>query len=242
MNPPGRPMPADVVELDHMLHDGDALRLTKRLASPPAGATVDLDLNWEQARLFDGAGLMIGLGYTARLWQVAAALPPQQGEGIRQSAAMMFLYSYDLIAVDGVRCGDPSAPVHRRDQLFTEYRPIFDYLRSLPIAVRMQLGTISLGIEAATAKVRKNDPVLCRGGLDEIRAGLAAQGAKPLSRRPNAPGTVGKTYAVPSPPEFAPTYVEDAVAAPKQVAARQALPAMLTQLLDATPVPQAPAK
>ncbi len=242
MAPPGRAMPADANDLDAMLRSGDFVRLSARLRSPHTAQDLDLDMNWAQTRIFDGAGFLVAYGYMNDLWRLASALPASAGDELKQSAGMIFLYIFDLARVDGSRCADVSAPGHRIDQLFQQNPALIAYLRGLPEAARMQLGTISLDIETATAALRQNDPVLCSGGLDQITQGLKAQGDKPLPQVPNAPGTLGKTYAVPAAPGYKPAYVDAAVWQPKAAAARSALPATLTRLLSqAGGPPAAPA-
>ncbi len=231
MAPAGRPMPADVAELDTMLRQKDFARLVARLRGVRSAQEAGLDLNWEQTRLYDGAGFLIALSYMQNLWRLGAAMPDDSGEGLKGSAGMMFLYAVDLVALDGTRCADASAPGHRRDQLFAQSLPIIAYLRALPRAARMTSATVSLNIEAATAPLRADDDILCSGGLAEITTGLKAQGAKPLEQTPNAPGTIGKTYSVPPAPGYEPQFVAADVWRPKQAAARHALPASLTRLL-----------
>ena len=231
MAPEGRAMPADVRDLDAMMASGDVARLTARLRSAHVAHDIDLDMNWEQSRIYDGAGFIVAYAYMNDLWRFGSAMPPPAGEEIKQSAAMMFLYIYDLATIDGPRCADVSAPGHRVDQLISQNRPLIAYLGSLPRADRMQLGTVSLDIEAATFPFRKDDAVLCSGGLAQITGGLQAQGDKPLPQVPNAPGTIGKTYAVPSAPDYKPGYVSAEAWRPKAAAARAMLPASLTRLL-----------
>lgn len=225
-------MPIDASDMDAMLQSGDLKRLTERLRTANSSQLINLDMNWEQAKLYNGAGFIVAFAYMDDLWRLGAALPPASGDGLKQSATMMFLYSFALITVDGPQCADPTAPIHRRDQLFTQNQPIVNYLRALPKALRMQIGTISLSVEAATAEVRKKDDVLCSGGLAEMREGLKAQGKKPLQQLPNAAGTFGKTYAIPQVPGYKPEFINEAIWRPKQAMARQALPASLTQLLS----------
>ena len=233
MNPPGRPMPADAAQLDRAYKEGQYLQLVRRLNSPSAPDAIALDLNWEQSRLFDGAGFVVTYGYMNALWRLAQMLPVADRGGIEGSAAMVFLYNYILIAVDGVRCGDATAPVHRRDQLLQDNRAIVTYLANLPVEARMRLASVAVGLERATSHVRRNDPVLCRGGMAEIIAGLQAQGSKPLPTVPAAPGSPGDTVLVPPIATYTPSFIDEATAGPKQDAIRQALPETLTRWLQA---------
>ncbi len=231
LDPPGRAMPVDAAALDAMIQRHAFLALGDRLMGGKDMTTIDHDLNWMQARLFQGGGFFVGFAYMRALWQLAGAMPEAQSAGLKQNAAAIYLYDLGLTAVDGPRCADPSAPEHCRDQLLQTDRAILDYLRGLPLADRMRIGTIAVSIEAATASVRGDDYVLCSGGLDQIAAGLKANGKKSLPQVPGAPGRVGKTYAVPPPPDYTPRFVPVAVAAPKQAVARRELPVMLTRLL-----------
>ncbi|WP_203309516.1 hypothetical protein [Sphingomonas beigongshangi] len=233
MDPPGRAMPADVAGLDAMVQARSFIPLGNRLMAPKDLAAIDLDLNWMQARLFEGAGFFVAYSYMRALWALGTHVPADQGEGLKQNAAAMFLYTLSLASVDGSRCGDVTAPGHRQDQLFRQDADVLAYLRGLPPPRRAQVGTIAVSIESATAGVRRDDPVLCSGGMEEMEAGLKGNGKAPLRQVPNAPGVAGKTYAVPPSPAYRPRYVADAVAEPKRVAARQALPTMLTRLLAA---------
>jgi hypothetical protein len=214
------------------------LTVPKRLQSAGSAQEINLNMNWEQAKLYNGAGFIVAYSYTHDLWRLGSGLPATSGDQLKESAGMMFLYTFDLIVADGPKCADLSASTHRRDQLFTQNRPIFDYLRAAPVASKMRMGTVSLSIETATAQVRTKDEVLCSGGLDEMSEGLKAQGAKPLQPVPNAPGTFGKTYAVPPAPGYKPKFVDDKIWRLKQATARQDLPAALIRLLSVSTISQ----
>ena len=76
---------------------------------------------------------------------------------------MYFLYTLSVAIVDGTKCSDASAPGHRIDQLVTNNRQIGQYLLSLPRADRMALGSMAVGLEAATASVRPEERSALRG-------------------------------------------------------------------------------
>jgi hypothetical protein len=95
----------------------------------------------------------------------------------------------------------------------------------------MALGSMAVGLEAATASVRPEDEVLCGDGAAQIAHDLAAKGNRPLQEVPNAPGAVGKSYEVPPSPGYKAGFVTADQWRPKQAQARQALPATLTRLL-----------
>ena len=231
MAPTGRSLPTDAATLDAMYVKGDFAALATRLSSRTDPREVALDLNWEQARMFDGGGFLVAYLYMTDLWRIGSADAGLGGDGLRQTAAMMMTYTLALVRLDGTKCVDVSAPAHRRDQLFARNAPVLRYLGTLPRATRMELGTVALAIEKATDPVRGADAVLCRGGLDEIIAGLKQQGDHPLQQARRSPEAPGKTYLVPSDPNFAPRFLEQTDWQPKRAAARAALPEELTRFL-----------
>jgi hypothetical protein len=240
---PGRTMPADMTALDTMLHQHDWTHLAARLHAQRNASQMLADMDWEQTHIYDGAGFLIAYSYMIDLWHLGSSLPPESGAGLQQTAAMMFLYSLDLTALDGPKCADVTAPGHRSDQLFGQNRALVSYIMTLPRAKRMEIGSISLSIEAATAALRSDDGVLCSGGMTEIEQGLKAHGTKPLPQVPHAPGMYGKTYAVPPAPGYLPQFVPEGVWRPKQAAARASMAMTLTRMLtvpaDSQPPPPA---
>lgn len=244
MAAPGRLMPSDAANLDALLRQKSDLALRQRLQSPSKAPDIVLDMNWEQKKVYDGTNWLISYAYMVDAWRLGSALNSPEGEELKKTAGMYFLYTLSVAVVDGPKCSDASAPGHRVDQLVNNNRQIGQYLISLPRADRMALGSMAVGIEAATASVRPDDEVLCGDGVAQIAQGLAAQGNRPLKEVPNAPGTVGKTYEVPSAPGYKPGFVSADQWRPKQAQARQALPATLTRLLTppSEATPSAPAK
>ena len=227
----GPPMPADAAALDAMVARSDGAALSRRLGGTSDPAQVDLDLNWERDRLFAGGGFLLAQAYMTDLWRTGAALPGAAGDQLKQSAALFLVYAVTLIRLDGPRCADPSAPAHRQQQLFARNQPLVTFLRGQPRPTRMKIGSLAVAWEAATSTVRRDDPVLCGDGLDAMVAGLKAAGDAPLREVPNAPGTFGRTLAVPSAPDDRPRFVPASTWAPVQAERRRALPEFLTSFL-----------
>jgi hypothetical protein len=227
MAAPGRPVPGDSAQLDAWYDQKDYGPLTQRLRSVRNESEVLLDISWEQKKLIDGGGFMVAYATLYDTWRVGAALPAESGTQFKDGAVVAFLYALDLAIVDGVRCADPSAPGHRVDQLVMQNRDLVRYLVSLPIARRMELGSISLQLEAATAPIRREDSVLCSGGMEEISHDLKANGDNPLPSDPSRPGG----YVVPSAPGYNPGFLAADQVAPKLAQARRQLPANLTKFL-----------
>lgn len=241
---PGQPMPADQVELDAMVSQGRFVDMTRRLTSANNVNDVLLDMNWEQARIFNGGGFIIALSYMRDLWRTGSYLPPPNGDQLKRSAGAMLLYTFALIRIDGPQCGDPTAPGHRMDQLGQQGQSIFAFIKTLPRADRMRLGTAALKIEAATAPVRTQDEVLCRDGLQQSLANTKAWGDKPAPETPCPPGMFGTCRSIPDDPKFKVQFLSPEQWKPKQAAARDQMPGQLTQLLtlpsDTAPSPSAP--
>ncbi len=236
---PGEAMPDNRAALDTALAQ-DQGALLKMLASQKDPTQVYLDLNWERARIYDGAGFTVSLAYMLDLWRVAPALPADSAtvhgdtpDSLRQTAVAFALYNVALVEIDGTRCADPSAPSHRIDQLIQYGAPIFAYGRNVSDSDKATLVRVAVHVERATASVRTDDPVLCSGGLAQIQQGLAANGGKPLPQT-TVPGVVGKTETVPDAPGYKPQFVAPEVYQPRQRALRATLPSALQTLL-ATP-------
>jgi hypothetical protein len=233
-------MPADQPQLDRLLQQRDYGHLAERLHGVSTAQDLALDLNWEQTAIYNGADLFVPFSYMGDLWRAGSSLPAPQGDQLKRSSALYFLYSLAVIEVDAPKCADPSAPAHRLEQLRAQNGAIVQYVLGLPRPDRMLLGSVAVGIELATSSVRQNDYVLCGGGTAEMAARLKANGDKPLPQIPNAPGTFGKSYAVPPAPDYAPAFLPPDQWGPKQAQARAQLPALLTRVLT-TPAERAAA-
>lgn len=218
-------MPPDAANLDHMYGTGDLMALGHRITSENSAMGLVLDLNWERARLFSGAGFIVALYYFQDLWRSSSNAP-----GLKDTSAAMFLYALDLILVDGVKCSDQSAPGHRLDQLFgAPHADILKYLQDASPSMRQKYIDLSVKLEGATARLRQDDIVLCSGGMAQMDANIQALGDRPV---PSAPGVPGKSFVVPNAPGYQPGFVDAAISGPKQLAARQALADNLAKLFS----------
>jgi hypothetical protein len=218
---PGEPMPDNRAALDAALarNDGSILKLLAAQSDPKQ---IYLELNWERARIYDGAGLAVSLAYMLDLWRMAPHLP-EDGSGphgdkpdqMKQTAVAFALYNFALIRLDGVRCADDSAPSHGLSQLAQFAAPILAYARALPPDERDRAVMVAVNVERATLPARKDDALLCSGGLKEIEAGLAANGDRPLPRS-QMPGYVGSVTQVPDAPGYKTQFEEPATWRPRQ--------------------------
>ena len=185
-------------------------------------------LDWLKTKVDGGGGLPLVLAYTQSLWDVGRSNPnADPDKDLRVTAALMLLYSYALIAVDGVKCEDQSAPGHRFEQVLEMDAPILKFLKARPQKLKDKLIGGAIGYEKFIAPLRKDDDVLCRGGLHEIMAGLESG---TTHQEPTTTGQAGQSYSVEAPPDYAPKFLTPKEYQPLQAKARATLKSNMTVL------------
>jgi hypothetical protein len=235
------PMPSDAAILDDYVAREDWTPLIKRLASTTAPGDVLRDLDWERSKVVNGGNILFDITYVNTVWRTANSLPAPASDQMRQTAVAFALYELAVIDLDGPRCKDPTAPEHKLALSIKNWPVIFRYGQSLPPKDQEIVKQVALKIEWATAPVRANDPALCRGGMAEMQANLAA-GAKPREVPTlTAPNTLpGKSYAVPHVVDYKPEYLPQAVWKPIADARRARLPETFASWLRAPSPADAP--
>ncbi|HZZ68118.1 MAG TPA: hypothetical protein VFE18_08080 [Phenylobacterium sp.] len=228
------PMPSDAAVLNGYVTREDWTPLIKRLGPTTAPSEVLLDLNWERSKVVNGGNFLFDIVYVNTLWKTANSLPEPAADQLRQTAVAFALYGLALVDLDGPRCKDPTAPARKVQQAMTNWAVIIRYGQSLPPQQQEVVKQVALKLEWATAPVRANDPVLCRGGMAEMQANLAA-GAKPREA-PTAPSPntlPGKTYDVPNVVDYKPEYLAEALWKPIVDARRAKLAETFASVLKA---------
>jgi hypothetical protein len=194
---------------------------------PRDAATFVRGLDWLKAKIFAGdGGLLLALIYARDLWLLGESAKKDE---LRGTAVLITLYAYELIQIDGAKCEDRSAPGHRLDQLIAGRTDTLRYLKSLPSEVKQKIADAAVTLEKVTSSRRKDDEVICRGGLKEIIAGLQAGTQREV---PTAPGQMGKTIAVAPPRDFAPKFLSPAAYKPLQDKARSEIRQSFARLLQ----------
>jgi hypothetical protein len=213
----------------------DAMVAAKRwneladVLAPAEGEDFVRKLDWLKTKVDAGGGLPLVLVYMQSLWDAGRSNPnADPDKDLRVTAALMLLYTYALIGVDGVKCEDVSAPAHRLDQVLEMDAPILKFLKARPQKLKDKLVAGVIGYEKFTAPLRKDDDVLCRGGLHEMMAGFESG---TTHQEPTTTGQAGQSYVVEAPPGYAPEFLAPKAYQPLQVKARAALKAKLTQLV-----------
>src|SRR5208337_4336523 len=148
-------------------------------------------LHWMKTKLVSSGSYLIALLYARDLWLVGSAVPAADpNKDLRISSGAVTLYVYAIITIDGQKCEDRSAPAHRLDQLFQARKETLNYVKALPEDLKTKVINLAVSLEAKTAAARRDDDLVCRDGMAQIRAGLD-HGVK--HDAPTPPGQVGKT-------------------------------------------------
>jgi hypothetical protein len=235
------PVPSDAAVLDGYVSREDWTPLIKRLGSTTTPADVLRDLDWERSKVVNGGNFLFDISYVNTLWRTANSQPAPASDQLRQTALAFALYGLALIELDGARCKDPTAPAQKLQLAITNWAVIVRYGQSLPPQDQEVAKQVALKLEWATAPVRANDPILCRGGMAEMNANLQA-GAKPQEvPTARAPNTLpGKSYTIPHIVDYKPEYLAEEIWKPTVEPRRARLPQTFASLLKAPSPADAP--
>lgn len=228
----GQPAVPSDAQLDALLTARDWNRLGAALNSSRAPEWGLHRMNWFQSRLDAGGGSFLGFMYIRDLWGYGnAAKNDDPAKDTRLTAGMIWLYTYELIAIDGAKCEDRTAPAHRVEQLSTTEpnRSVLAYLKAKPPDLKDQVIGVAIAFERKTAPLRKEDDLICRDGLEQMQAGIAAGTTHDV---PTPAGGYGKTVAVEAPPGYAPKYLPIDKYAPARDQARANMKTILSKILQ----------
>jgi hypothetical protein len=227
-SPAAVPLPSDAV-LDGLLSARNWNELGATLSRPGTNEEFTRKLNWLKARMDNGGGLFLAILYARDLWAVGnSAKIEDSAKDPRVTAGLISLYAYELILIDGAKCEDSSAPSNRATQLFTQRAAALAFLKQQPPDLKSKIVEIAIALERKTAPLRKDDDLICRDGMDQMRASLERGTQQEM---PNAPGYVGKRIAVTPPADWAPKFVSPEVYRPMQDKARADMRANLLKLI-----------
>jgi hypothetical protein len=226
-----QPAPAATLPSDTQLNTLLAARnwngLQLAFSRPRDAVTYVRGLDWLKAKIFAGdGGLLLALIYARDLWLLGESAKRDE---LRGTAALMALYASELIWIDGAKCEDRSAPGHRLDQLITGRADTLRFLKTEPAELKQKIVDAAIALERRTAPFRRDDELICRGGLAEISAGLERGTRHEL---PPQPGYIGKTVGVEAPPGFVPKFLPAAVYKPAQDKARAEVRASLLRFIE----------
>jgi hypothetical protein len=223
------PLPSDA-ELDALWAARKWNDLADALSHPDSAASFSKSMDWLRTRMDAGGGLMIGLLYARDLWVVGKGQNvADPAKDTRMTAGMITLYTYEIIVIDGAKCEDKSAPGHSLEQLLGAWRETQAYLRQQPQEWKNSVVNIAIAFEKKTANLRREDDLICRGGLEEYRVAMEKGTQHEV---PNTDGHYGKTVDARPPADWVPNFVAPAVYQPPQEKVRSGMRATLLGLID----------
>jgi hypothetical protein len=224
------PLPANAAELDALLAQKNYTALGDVFKTNNPSEIV-LNMNWQKTKMMAGAGTFVNFAYVKDLDRLSTALGDVHGAGLKKTAAMMLLYTYELILIDGIKCKDVSAPTHRKDQILLNFPNVAKSMRTFSDTDADTIVQIALKLEGFTAPKRADDDFLCRNGLAEMTATLKKYGKDATRQVPTPPGHIGATEEVRNDPDYKPEFVGKEIWAPKQAEFRASMPDILTKLV-----------
>lgn len=224
----------DPANLTRLLETTDYLTLGKIVSSPQTKADLHSDLDWLQKRMIEGNSAFIAMLYARNLWNLSARLPQEQSDQLRETAVLATLYAWAAITVDGIRCGDRSAPGNRATQLATWIPEISTHLDRMPLERRKMAVEGALLTEQRTAArrdARGDVAFLCVGGMEEMTYNLQHGTTKEARQKP---GQIGRNIQVLGDGTYRPSVTEEKIWKPKAEAARAGLRTNLEKLAKIT--------
>ena len=161
---PSRKMPADAAKLDAMLTAGQYAALYARLTQPLPPDQILLDINWEAARIFNGASVLVTYTMINDQLRNLPSAPPEKQAAAMQTALVYGLYAQAELETESLGCGSTIVIGRREQELDAMFAPMWATGRAMPADMRSNLVSTALELEAATRSVRGDDVVACDWG------------------------------------------------------------------------------
>ncbi len=222
-------LPSDT-ELDSLLVARNWNALGAALSRPGQTETLARQFNWLHTRIDAGGGFLLSLLFARDMWALGAMMKiDDPSKDLRLTAAMMTLYTYELIVIDGAECADQTAPSKRLDQLFAARAETLAYLKKQPVDLKTRIVALAIALEQKTASLRKDDDLICRGGLEQMRAGIEAG---KQHEAPDPARQYGKVVVIEPPADWVPKFVAPELYRPLQDAARSNMRERLLNLTE----------
>lgn len=210
-------LPSDV-ELDALLSARNWNGLAAALSRPGPTSEFARKLNWLKTRMDSGGGFFLALQFAREFWDSSSGLKiDDPAKDPRVTAGLYLLYAFELIILDGAKCEDRSAPDNRISQLLRGQAATLAFLKEQKPDLKAKIVELAIGLERNTAPLRKDDDLVCRDGLAQMKASLEKGTQQEV---PNTTGHYGKTIAVTPPPDWTPKFVPPSVYRPVQEKAR----------------------
>jgi hypothetical protein len=154
-----------MTSLDRLIAEQNYPQFIQAITSVDNDELLNAAFDWCKTRTLDGAGIVVPATYSTLLWAVAEGDPSD--EVLRNTSSLMAMYSVLVVAADGPKCADPTAPERHMNNLLQQYQRQFDEISKLPADQKRQAIEMAIGLERRLAPQRKNDKYLCRFGAQE---------------------------------------------------------------------------
>jgi hypothetical protein len=220
-------------QLDDLLAAKRYTELAKALNQTPP----DQRLAWTTSRLLAGKTAFLGYSLVRDLWGVAQTTDPKVKPLADTALGIMALYVFELILVDGAICEDVSAWGPQATRYMTTFRPVFEYLKTLPFEEKKKVIGAAVDHDHRTRFLRKGDDFLCRGGMDEFQASInqlgpgVTVGELAAKYGEKSKTGIGTDVRLPAAAAYEPKFLPFEKYAPKQHKLRMEMVGTLAELL-----------
>lgn len=220
-------------QLDDILATRDYVALAKALKQAPPIER----LAWLTSRLLAGKTAFLGYPLLRDLWDVAQVKDSPVKAPADTALAVMALYVFELILVDGAICEDVSALGPQTTRYLTTFRPVFDRLKALSVEEKKVIIRAAIQNEQKTRPFRKGDDFLCRGGIGEFQASIdqlgpgVTVGELAAKYGEKSKTGVGTDVRLPPAKGYEPKFLPVETYAPKQHELRMNMVATLIELI-----------
>lgn len=156
---------AFMANLDRLLAEQNYPQFIQAITKVDNDEQLNAAFDWCKTRTLDGAGIVVPATYSTLLWAVAEGDPSD--EVLRNTSSLMAMYTILVVAADGPKCADATAPERHMNNLLQQYQRQFDEISKLPADQKRQAFEMAIGLEKRLAPKRQNDKYLCRYGAQE---------------------------------------------------------------------------
>lgn len=151
--------------LDKLLAEQNYPMFMQTITKADTSDLVNAALDWGKTRTLEGASVVVPATYSALLW--ATSEVDKSDATLRNTSALMAMYAILVVAADGPKCADPSAPERHMNNLLLQYQRQLDAVSVLPTDQKRMAIEMAVNLERRLAPKRKNDKYLCRFGEQE---------------------------------------------------------------------------
>lgn len=167
-----------MANLDKLIAEQNYPLFMQTITKADTNDLVNAALDWGKARTLEGAGVVVPATYSALLW--ATAEVDTSNTTLRNTSSLMALYAILVVAADGPKCADATAPENHMNNLLQQYQRQIDAVSNLPADQKRMAIEMAVSLERRIAPKRQNDKYLCRFGAQE-QADIAKAAGKPAA-------------------------------------------------------------